>query len=88
MKTNKYTCTVELIIQNINNCELSKTRSERITDKTPTPVKYLACLISEPICDSKYCCVKLVLTEKLIDNDLQPMKEQDTGQQEVREGVI
>ncbi len=41
-----------------------------------------------PIYDSNSCCEKWVPTEKYIGDDLQPMREQDTGQREVRGGVI
>ncbi len=37
-------------------------------------------------CDSKSCCMIWVLMEKYIGDYLRPMREQDTGQQEVRGG--
>ncbi len=44
--------------------------------------------VSGPASNSKSCCMKWVLTEKYISDDLQPMREHDTGQWEVRGGVI
>lgn len=43
--------------------------------------------VSGPVSDSESCCVN-VLTEKYICNDLQPKREQNTGQQQVQGRVI
>ncbi len=45
-------------------------------------------IISGLVGDSKSCCVKSVLTDNYIGDDLQPMRAQDTGQRKVLGGVI
>ncbi len=70
----------------IKQCELSKTRSEGNHRCIADTREILGMLNIRSCRQFKIMLCEWVLTEKYISDDLQPMREQDTRQREVRGG--